>query len=218
LSENKKGKTSLEHKIEISSTILLAVVIVCIAWSSYQSTLWSGIMTFKIRESNSNMQQFMINTIQQGQYSTADVILFTQYIDAINSEDQKLADFYFQRLRSEFKPAVQAWLDTDPFENPNAPPHPFVMQEYERSYSEKAEDFRSESAKKLQEALQANTNSDNFVLTVVIYSSVLFVLGILDKTTTSRLRLILFSVALIMFGVATASMFSLPLAPPIKLN
>lgn len=175
-------------------------------------------MTFKIRESNSNMQQFMINTIQQGQYSTADVILFTEYIDAINSGDQDLADFYFQRLRAEFKPAVQAWLDTDPFANPDAPPHPFIMQEYRRSSSEMAESFRNESVGKLQEALQANTNSDNFVLAVVIYSSVLFVLGILNKITTIRLRLMLFFVALVMFGIATISMLSLPLAPPIVLN
>jgi ABC-type multidrug transport system fused ATPase/permease subunit len=212
LSNNKKEKTNLEHKIEISSAILLAVVIVCIAWSSYQSTLWGGVMTFKIRESNSNMQQFMINTIQQGQYSVADVILFTEYIDAISSGDQELADFYFQRLRPEFKPAVQAWLDMEPFENP------FVMQEYKRISSDKAEECRRESSKILQEALQANTNSDNFILVVVIYSSVLFVLGILDKITTIRLRLMLFSVALAMFSIATINMFSLPLAPPIVLN
>jgi ABC-type multidrug transport system fused ATPase/permease subunit len=218
LSNNKKEKTNLEHKIEISSAILLAVVIVCIAWSSYQSTLWGGVMTFKIRESNSNMQQFMINTIQQGQYSVADVILFTEYIDAISSGDQELADFYFQRLRPEFKPAVQAWLDMEPFENPHAAPHPFVMQEYKRISSDKAEEFRRESSKILQEALQANTNSDNFILVVVIYSSVLFVLGILDKITTIRLRLMLFSVALAMFSIATINMFSLPLAPPIVLN
>ena len=68
-----------------------------------------------------------------------DAMMFMQYVNAVNDNDQKLSDFYFERFRPDFKPAVQAWLDTNPFDNPDAPPHPFVMKEYKQTYAEQAE-------------------------------------------------------------------------------
>ena len=46
------------------------------------------------------------------------------------SSERSWRDFYFERFRSEFKPAVKAWIATDPLNNPKAPPIPFSMPEY----------------------------------------------------------------------------------------
>jgi len=205
-------KEPSDKRIEFATAVMLAVIIVAIAWCAYQSTLWNGIQTFKLRDVNSNSLNFVLKTIQQTQYSTVDAMLFIQYINALHDKKQDLSDFYYERFRPDFKVAVDAWLKTDPLNNPNAPPHPFVMKEYNRTLALAAQQFSKESESNLQEAQQANTNSDNFVLMTVIYSSVLFVGAILEKLFTRQVRRILLIIALGITSVATTVVISMPIA------
>ncbi|HUT05432.1 MAG TPA: hypothetical protein VMW74_01925 [Nitrosopumilaceae archaeon] len=210
-------KTSLDKKIDLIITVILSVSIVSVAWCAYQSTLWSGIQTFAIKESNGSMQQFILNTIQQSQYSTIDVITFIEYVNALNNNDEKSSEFYYQRLRPDFKPAVEAWLKTNPFENPSAPPHPFVMSEYRKTFSEDAEQFLAKSTEKTEEAVTANGNSDSYVLLTVIFSVLLFMGGIQKKVKITSNIFLLIS-CIVTFSLATISMLSLPIAPKLLLG
>ena len=45
-------------------------------------------MTFTLSEVNSNTQKYVMNTIQQSQYSTVDAIMFMEYIKAVNDKDE----------------------------------------------------------------------------------------------------------------------------------
>ena len=200
----------IEHRIETIAAVLAAVVIVAIAWSAYQSTLWGGIQTFLLRDVNSASLKFVLKTIQQGQSNTIDAMTFIEYVNALNSNDQNHSKFYFERFRPEMKVAVQAWLETNPFENPNAPPHPLAMKEYNRTFAEEAKQFAKESESKLQEAQQANRNSDNYVLLTVLYSSVLFTGGIITRFPTRQLRLIVLVAGLVIFSIATVMLFFMP--------
>jgi len=203
---------STDNRIELMAAILMALVIISTAWSAYQSTLWGGIQTFTLREVSAASMKVGMATLQQGQYTIIDVLTFMEYINALNNNDQKLSEFYFDRFRPDFKPAVEAWLETKPFENPDAPPHPFVMPEYRKTFSEEAERFAAESAMKLQEAEQANLNSDNYVLMTVIYASVLFTGGIFSRFSGGR-RLGLVVVGWGIFSIATFFLLSMPVAP-----
>ncbi len=203
---------STDNRIELMAAILMALVVIATAWSAYQSTLWGGIQTFTLREVTSASQKVTMTTLQQGQYTIIDILMFMEYIDALNNNDQKLSEFYFDRFRPDFKPAVEAWLETKPFENPDAPSHPFVMTEYRKIFSEEAERFATESAIKLDEAQQANQNSDNYVLMTVIYASVLFIGGIFSRFSGIR-RLSLVVVGWWVFSIATFFLLSMPVAP-----
>ena len=191
---------------------MLAVIIVAIAWCSYQSTLWNGIQTFKLRDVNSNSLKFVLKSLQQGQYSMVDAMTFIEYINALHDKKQELSDFYFERFRPDMKAAVQAWLETDPLNNPNAPPHPFAMSQYNRTFALEAQQFAKESELKLEEAQQANKNSDNYVLVTVIYSSVLFIGGILGRIFARQVRLILLITGLGISFVATIIVIFMPIA------
>lgn len=187
--------------------MLLALIIVFTAWSAYQSTLWGGIQTFKLVDVNAANRQAAELNIQQGQYTMMDVMMFTQYVNAINDDDQKLSDFYFDRFRPDFKPAVQAWLDTNPLDNSNAPPHPFVMKEYKQTFADQAEQKLKIAESKMDEAQQANQNSDNYVLFTVIYASILFLGSIATKFSSIRLNKICFIIGVASFTVITVSLF-----------
>lgn len=200
-------KKVFANRLELLSVMLLALIIVFTAWSAYQSTLWGGIQTFKLVDVNAANRQASELNLRQGQYTMMDVMMFTQYVNAVNDNDKKLSDFYFERFRPDFKPAVQAWLDTNPFDNPNAPPHPFVMKEYKRTFAEQAEQKLKIAESKMDEAQQANQNSDNYVLFTVIYASILFLGSIATKFSSVRLNQICFIIGVSSFTVITVSLF-----------
>lgn len=201
--------SSNEHRIEILTALLLALIVVATAWSAYQSTLWNGIQTFLLADYNRASRQAAALTLQQGQYTTIDVVTFIGYINALHSDDQNLTKFYFERFRPDFKPAVQAWLETNPLENPNAPPHPFVMTEYKKTFAEEAEKQTDVAESKLEEAQQANQNSDTYVLFTVVFASILLVAGITTKFASTRLNLVCLVIGMTAFSVMIASMLIL---------
>jgi hypothetical protein len=208
---NEKNST-LDKKIEIIIAVLVAVVIISTAWSAYQATLWGGIQVFLLRDVAAAGNQYLLNSLQQGQRTGLDAILFIEYMKALHDDDKELSDFYLKRVRPELRTAIEAWLETDPFENPNAPPHPFVMPEYTKTFGAEAEKYAKEAADKLEEAQQANQNSDNYVLMTVLYASVLFSGGIITKFSSAKLRLLVLVAGLIIFSVTTAILFTLPIA------
>lgn len=200
-------KKVFSNRLELLSVMLMALIIVFTAWSAYQSALWSGIQTFKLVDVNAANRQAAELNLRQGQFTMVDVMMFTQYVNAINANDEKLSDFYFERFRPDFKPAVQAWLDTDPFENPDAPSHPFLMKEYKQIFAEQAEQKLKIAESKMDEAQQANQNSDNYVMFTVIYASILFLGSITTKFSSVRLNKICFIIGVASFTVITVSLF-----------
>ncbi|MGH9921917.1 MAG: hypothetical protein ACRD38_04115 [Nitrososphaerales archaeon] len=202
----------IDQKIELMAAVLIAVVIVATAWSAYQATLWGGIQVFLLRDVSSAGMQFTLKTIQQGQRTAFDSIIFIEYINALHNNDTELSNFYLARVRPELRVAIEAWLETKPFENPDAPPHPFVMKEYDRTFAAEAEQFAKQADLKLEEAQQANQNSDNYVLLTVLYASVLFVGSIITKFSSRQLRLIVLIAGLVIFSMATVMLISMPVA------
>jgi hypothetical protein len=51
---------------------------------------------------------------------------------------KKVADFLHTRFRPEARKVLDAWLQTDPFSNPDAPLRPFDMAEYAQPEREAA--------------------------------------------------------------------------------
>lgn len=200
----------IDHRIEVLSAILLGLVIIATAWCAYQSTLWSGIQTFLLRDSTAAGREESTLVIQQGQRISLDAILFMDYVNAIHYNNTDLSQFYYERFRPELKTAVDAWLETDPLNNPNAPPHPFVMKEYESAYTEEIKQFSDLNESKLEEAQQANHTSDTYSMFALIYASILFIGAVLDKFSSKRLRLSILILGMIIFSVTTTILFTMP--------
>ena len=205
----------IHQKLDLIAVVLMAAVIVATAWSAYQAKVWGSHQFLLLGEGMGAGMQSMQATIQQGQRSGLDAVIVMEYIKAVHNKDQGLADFYLARVRPELRVAIEAWLETKPFENPNAPRNPFVMQEYARTFAQEAEQFAKESHLKTLEAQQAMQNADNYVLLTVLYASVLFLGNIIKQFSSRQLRLILLIAGLFVFSVATAMLSSLPVAMPL---
>jgi hypothetical protein len=175
-------------RLELLSTLLLAVAAVATAWSSYQATRWNG----EQAKTGSRVTAVRIDAASaagRANFETqVDVTTFTQWIDAFASGDEELATFYFERFRPEFEPAVDAWIATRPRTNPNAPRTPFAMPQYRLASRAEAERLDAEA-----EVLSAQVRTDiqrasNYVLGVVLFAVSLFFAGVSTKLTVRRLR------------------------------
>jgi hypothetical protein len=102
--------------------VLLALATVATAWSAYQSRQWTGEQAQGTsRATASRIAENRAAALANRQVQI-DVATFIQWLDARQARNTRLADFYRERFRAEFKPAFAAWLATRPFEDKAAPP------------------------------------------------------------------------------------------------
>lgn len=189
----------LQPHVELLATILLAIAAVSTAWSSYQSSRWSGVQAIDFSRANAARVESTRAATQAGQQTQVDVLTFTQWVNAFASGEERLKDFYEERFRSEFKPAVRAWVKLKPLTNPNAPPVPFVMPQYKLATEDESEKLLGEAETATAEAQESNQRSDNYVLAVVLFAASLFFAGICTKLTRPRQRLALLAFGYLLF-------------------
>ena len=171
-----------DHRLEVMSTVLLALAAVATAWASYQSARW----TAEYRKASGHTNAVRIEAARAQSRAQAqraiDLATFTQWIDAYALRRSELRDFYFKRLRKEFKPAVVAWLATEPLTNPRAPLTPFVMPQYTKSTSaEQANQLDAEAEVFSGLGQRYSLRGTNYVLAVVLFAVSLFFAGISTK-------------------------------------
>jgi membrane protein YqaA with SNARE-associated domain len=154
-----------ERWSEILSALLLGLVTIATAWSGYQAARWGGEQSTLYADALSLMVESTRAATEANQLTQVDISLFTNYVNAYAAGDEELATFYYERFRPEARPAVDAWLATEPRNHPEAPPGPFQMPEYQVSLAEQASRLEERAAKLFEEGKQANENSDDYILT-----------------------------------------------------
>jgi hypothetical protein len=176
---------------EVIVTVLLVVAALGTSWSSYQATRWNGEQAKAASKTSAiRIEAARAQGLSQAQ-TQIDVATFIAWVDADRSGDSQLADFYVDRFREEFQPAFEAWLATNPFTDPTAPPTPFAMPEYQLASKQEAAQLDAASELSAAEVRTDIQRSSNYVLTVVLYAVVLFFAGMSTRIKNRRLRWIL---------------------------
>ena len=119
--------------------------------------------------------------------------------------------FLYERIRPEFRADLAAWLETSPITNPDAPSTPFEMAGYQNEGAVEAEQLRGRAEELATEARAANQNGDNYLLSTVLFASVLFFAGVTTKVLSARNRLILLGVSIATLAVGVVVVLSLPI-------
>ena len=197
---------------EILSAVLLAAVAIGTAWSGYQSARWGGNQSIKFTRASSLRVESTRASTLAGQLVTIDVIIFQGWVDAYAAENENIMDFYEGRFRDEFIPAFEAWVATDPVNNPDAPSGPFLMEEYQVASMQEAEQLEEEASVLFAKGEQANQTSDDYAFSTVLLATVLFFAGIATRFEWQPIRWVLLAIGigLLVFGVY--NLLSLPIA------
>jgi hypothetical protein len=140
-----------------------------------------------------------------------DVLLFSQHLNARASSNEMLARFYADRFRGEAKQAFEAWMATQPFENSNAPAHPFVTNLYQPRLLAEARVAEAESQGLWQQAGEAGRISRSYVLITVLLATALFCAGTASRFEKPWVRRTTLALGLAAFVFAAARLLLLPM-------
>jgi len=204
--------TRRSERVEILATILLALATVATAWSGYQASRWNGEQAKAAAKASAlRIESVKADGLANAQ-SQIDVAVFTQWVDAYARGEKQLADFYLERFRAEFKPAVDAWIATRPLQNPDAPLTPFAMPEYRLEAREEAGRLEAASDVAAAAARESLQRATNYVLAVVFFAAALFLGGMSARLRTLGLRRALAIVGLVVFLGAAAWIATFPVS------
>ena len=199
-------------RLELVAAVLLALATVATAWSGYQSTRWNGEQSKAAARTNalridSTKAAGLANT-----QTEVDVATFTQWINAYAQRQTKLTNFYFERFRKEFRPAVEAWVATRPLRNPKAPLTPFAMPQYKLATRAEAERLDAQAEVSAADARRDIQRASNYVLGVVLFASALFFAGISTKLASPRIRVAMLALGCVVFLVTAIWLATSPVS------
>ena len=117
--------------VEPVAALIMALATLSTAWCSFESAAWTRKANRLMNEFNALERKAGLVTMQGMQQATIHTAMFMELLAAQQAGNEKLANFYAERLPPDVRKAYEAWLAQKPFENPNADPHPFVSNLYE---------------------------------------------------------------------------------------
>ena len=204
-----RRRTSISFTVEILAAIILSVATVSSAWSAYQATRWSGVQATNTAQASA----LRAESTKLLNVATSQVLLdaqtFIAWVTAVSEDDTRRANFLQDRFRPEFKPAFQAWAASAPKGTIPAG-SPFTMPEYQLSVHEESNRLVEEAEERSAVARDANQTGDNFILTTVLFATVLFFAGVSSKFPTRLVRRALLAIGAVVWTAAFVIMVSLP--------
>ena len=208
---NAPSSPAQKHSLfEPVALILLSLATVGTAWCSFQAATWGGISQRTMNLSAASSRHAATDQLHAYQLALVDVLLFSEYINARANSNAPLAQFYSDRFRGEAKTAFDAWMATHPFENLDAPPHPFVTNLYQPRLLADAAVKEDESQSQWLKAGEAGRSGRSYVLITVLFSSALFCGGTASKFESLWMCRAVLGLGLAAFAFAVARLSMLP--------
>lgn len=216
MAERLEGRLGLSTEqwlkvIETLSAFLLSLAALGTSWSGYQAGLWNGQMATRFNQAGALRVESVRNSGIASRNVQIDVQLFTNWLGAIATNNQALADFYRTRFRPEFVPAFEAWLASRPLENPQAASSPFELPEYRLAAQEEANRLEREAGAMFEKGIAANEIGDRYVLNTVILALVLFFSSLVSNFKILFVRVTLIAVALALFILGISRLVVYPM-------
>ena len=213
LSQRKEPSPSLGHEIlEIAEALILAIVAITTAWSGYQAALWTGHQSELYGQASKLRVQAEGAATYANQERLYNASTVAEWLNAEANGDKKLADLFERRMLPEFRPAFEAWKNTDPVNNPNAPPGPQSMTAYRSSKTEEAARLNDQATEAFELGTRDRELSDEYVRVTVTLATVLLLMAISQRFKTRGVRLGLLVVATLLLCVPVFHILTLPRA------
>lgn len=234
-----KTKKTPDEVIELIVVIMLGVTALFTAWGSWIGSLHGGNQATSYTTSNnlasegnseynagiqqmnqdmllwndiSDMQMEISFALDNGDDSTVEKVCYQLFYKLDENLSERMAEaigWNYVMSEEEYNDpvgTVLAWMESD-----EAYSSPFFDEDYVAEYIETANDLLAESQEALENGKEANANGDAYGLVTVIYSVVLFLLGIVSSFNNTRNKQVIVIVSLVAFLFATIYMFTIPM-------
>jgi hypothetical protein len=197
--------------VEPISALIMALATVSTAWCSYESARWTRQASGLLNESNNLERRSGLLSIQGMQAATIHTAMFMEVLAAKHAGNEKLTQFYVDRLPPDARKAYDAWIAQKPFENANADPHPFVPNLYQMRGADEIERANATAAEKVRRSRAAGDVASQYLANTVLFAAVLFFVNAASKFEQRRVRLLGFLFAIAIFSFAVVRTIMLPL-------
>jgi hypothetical protein len=205
------GKVSrFDRWVEFGSAVVLALATVLTAWCGYQAARWSGEQAAAYSQAGAVRTRAAQASNQAMLRISTQVGLFTEYVAALSEDNQDLANFLYSRFSPELRAATDAWLQTEPFTNADAPRSPFDMPGYQVPEQAEAAQLEQDAGVKAQQANDANELADRYVLLTVLFATALFFCGISGKFQWHVIDAVMLAFGTIILFTGLIVMLTLP--------
>jgi hypothetical protein len=201
-----------EGLIEIGEAVLLAIVAIATAWSGYETGRWDGRQAHLYGLSSKYRVQANSAATLSGQQRLYDTSTFGFWLQAKARGDEADAKLFERRFRPEYRPAFAAWLRTDPFHNPKAPPGPIVMPQYRNAAAEQAVARERRASMAFDEGTEAREKGDKYLRNTVLLATVLFLTALAQKFKVQKVRIGLLVVCGVLLAIALVFIGTYPRA------
>jgi hypothetical protein len=199
-----------QHRIDVVSTVLLALATLATAWAGYQSSRWhSEQAKLQTKATASRIEATRSQGIADRE-AQIDVALFVQWVDADVLGESQLADFYRERFTDRLAPAFDAWIKKKPFSNPNAPSSPFAMAKYSLAANDEAASLETAADAASAQAAENIQRADNYVLAVVLFATCLFFAGLSTRMRTMTGQTVILALGCVLFVATVAWVATFP--------
>ena len=201
---------SRQELLEIAEVVVIAIVTIATAWSVYQAARWDGRQTLRYGESSRARFQADASSTLGGQSLVADSAGFNSWLEAHAAGDRQLERIFEGRFTSEYRVAFDAWLRTDPFHDPDAPPGPAHMPEYHNAQMEAAAKLNTTASDLFDQGTAARETASRYVRDTVLFASVLFLVAVGQRFTVRRVRIAADAVAAVLLIWTVIGVIALP--------
>ena len=203
----------LAVNFELISVIVMSVTAIATAWSGFQSSQWSAIQATSYGDAANDQTESVRASNEARQATSIDLAVFIAWLEATTDGEDETAEFIFEGMPERLRVATDAWLAEDPFENPDAPTSPFVMETYVVPAAQIADDLAQSAEEHTMTAQQATERPNEYVLTTVLFATVLFFASISSKLNGVANRWAILSVAIIGLVAGGVILMAFPRAP-----
>ena len=206
--EKKAGeKRRWEEIIEILEVAVLAVAAIATAWSGYQAARGDGEQSVLYSEGSVYRVQASTAATMGQQRLAADGSMFSAWLQARSANDPRLQAMIVRRFSPEYRKAFTAWLATDPFTSPDAPPGPGYMPAYHNPQLEQADQLNEKATAVEEEGTHARHTAEQYVAATVLFALVLFLVAVGQRFRVRGVRIgaMVVAVGLLLGGLYTVS-------------
>ena len=208
--KEEKRKARWEVVVEIIEVAVLAIVAIATAWSGYQAARWDGQQSLFYGHATADRFKADAASTFGGQELSADSSMFTAYLQARSAGDGKLEMVYVRRFTPDYRVAFVAWLKTDPFTNPAAPPGPGYMPQYRNPSFESAARLNALASATFNQGTAARDTAERYVRDTVLFASVLFLVAIAQRFKVRSVRIATTTIAFSLAAYTTIAVATLP--------
>ena len=205
-----RGKRRWEEVIEILEVVLLALAAIATAWSGYQAAKGDGHQSVLYGEATAHRFEADAAATLGEQRLAADAGIFSAWLQARAASDTQLQAMLVRRFSPEYRTAFTAWLKTDPFTNPSAPPGPAAMPEYHNPQLDQAKHLNDEAAVKFEEGTRSRETAEHYVRATVLFALVLFLVAVSQRF---RIHYVRIAAILMAFGLLAYGLYDIGALP-----